>query len=98
MSFDVLIVGGGLAGLSLACALRDTRLKVALVESQHVQVKAVLRHPRYHRERRSAKSGPYIEELGHYNPSVNPAVIKLNTDKVKEWMKKGAKRWDILKS
>ncbi len=34
MSFDVLIVGGGLAGLSLACALRDTRLKVALVESR----------------------------------------------------------------
>ena len=34
MSFDVLIVGGGLAGLSLACALRDTRLKIALVESR----------------------------------------------------------------
>ncbi|SBT08441.1 Ubiquinone biosynthesis hydroxylase, UbiH/UbiF/VisC/COQ6 family [Candidatus Accumulibacter aalborgensis] len=31
-AFDVLIVGGGLAGLSLACALRDTRLRVALVE------------------------------------------------------------------
>ena len=26
--------GGGLAGLSLACALRDTRLKIALVESR----------------------------------------------------------------
>jgi len=33
MSFDVVIVGGGLAGLSLACALRDTRLKIALVEN-----------------------------------------------------------------
>jgi len=32
--FDVLIVGGGLAGLSLACALRDSRLRLALVE-QH---------------------------------------------------------------
>jgi 2-octaprenylphenol hydroxylase len=31
-AFDVLIVGGGLAGLSLACALRDTRLRIALVE------------------------------------------------------------------
>ncbi|MBV5333933.1 NAD(P)-binding protein, partial [bacterium] len=31
-TFDVLIVGGGLAGLALACALRDTRLKIALVE------------------------------------------------------------------
>ena len=34
MLFDVVIVGGGLAGLSLARALRDTRLKIALVESR----------------------------------------------------------------
>ncbi|MEI7612682.1 MAG: UbiH/UbiF family hydroxylase [Betaproteobacteria bacterium] len=39
MSFDVIIVGGGLAGLSLAAALRDTRLKIALVES-HPPVRA----------------------------------------------------------
>jgi ubiquinone biosynthesis UbiH/UbiF/VisC/COQ6 family hydroxylase len=32
--FDLIIVGGGLAGASLALALRDTRLRVALVESQ----------------------------------------------------------------
>lgn len=34
MQFDVAIVGGGLAGLSLACALRDTRLRIALIESR----------------------------------------------------------------
>ena len=33
MQFDLVIVGGGLAGLSLACALRNTRLKIALIES-----------------------------------------------------------------
>ena len=32
--FDLIIVGGGLAGASLALALRDSRLRIALVESQ----------------------------------------------------------------
>ena len=33
MHFDVIIVGGGLAGLSLSRALRVTRLSVALIEN-----------------------------------------------------------------
>ncbi|MCX7898290.1 MAG: UbiH/UbiF family hydroxylase [Rhodocyclaceae bacterium] len=34
MDFDVVIVGGGLAGLSLAVALRSSRLRLALIEAQ----------------------------------------------------------------
>ncbi|MDR3323792.1 MAG: UbiH/UbiF family hydroxylase [Zoogloeaceae bacterium] len=33
-SFDLIILGGGLAGASLAAALRESRLSIALVESQ----------------------------------------------------------------
>lgn len=38
--FDLIIVGGGLAGASLAMALRDTRLRIALVEAQPPQASA----------------------------------------------------------
>ncbi len=31
--FDLIIIGGGLAGASLACALRDTSLKIAIIEA-----------------------------------------------------------------
>src|SRR3989304_2733394 len=34
MNFDVVIIGGGLVGASLAVALRDSGLSLALVESQ----------------------------------------------------------------
>ncbi|MGE5466987.1 MAG: UbiH/UbiF family hydroxylase [Ignavibacteria bacterium] len=37
MDFDVAIVGGGLAGLSLAVALRSARLSVALVEGRRFE-------------------------------------------------------------
>jgi len=40
--------------------------------------------------RRSAKSGPYIKELGYYNPSKNPAEIKLDTEGARAWQEKGA--------
>lgn len=36
--FDLIIVGGGLAGASLATALRDTRLRIALVDNQPPRV------------------------------------------------------------
>jgi small subunit ribosomal protein S16 len=49
-------------------------------------------------ERRSAKGGPYIEELGYYNPTKNPPVIKIDTDKVNAWVAKGAKYSPTVKS
>lgn len=42
-------------------------------------------------ERRSAKGGMYIEELGHYNPIKNPAIVKLNNERASYWVSKGAK-------
>lgn len=35
--------------------------------------------------------GRFIEKVGTYNPMVEPAEIKMDAEKVQEWIKKGAK-------
>ena len=39
---------------------------------------------------RARRDGPFIEILGTYNPLKEPSEIKLNGDKVKHWLQKGA--------
>ena len=39
---------------------------------------------------RKKRDGAYIENLGIYNPSVEPAEIRLDRKKIDEWVKKGA--------
>lgn len=42
--------------------------------------------------------GRFIEKVGTYNPMTNPKEIKLDEDKIKEWIKKGAKPTDTAKA
>ena len=39
---------------------------------------------------RSPRDGKCIEEIGCYNPMVNPEYIKLDMDKVNKWISNGA--------
>lgn len=47
---------------------------------------------------RRARDGRFIEVLGHYDPVNKPAVVKLDTDKINEWVGKGAKLSDTVRS
>ena len=38
--------------------------------------------------------GRFIEKVGTYNPMVEPAEIKIDAEKVQEWIKKAAKPTD----
>ena len=42
--------------------------------------------------------GRFIEKVGTYNPMSNPKEIKVDLEKVKEWMSKGAKPTETAKS
>ena len=42
------------------------------------------------KEKQSKRDGAYLENLGTYNPTRNPAEIKLNLSRVDYWIEKGA--------
>ena len=47
---------------------------------------------------RSPRDGRFVEELGYYDPTKNPSVIKIDAEKAKDWIAKGAQPTDTVKS
>lgn len=47
---------------------------------------------------RNPRDGRFIEIVGTYNPLTNPATIKFDEEKVLNWLSKGAKPTDTVKS
>lgn len=39
---------------------------------------------------RARRDGRYLENLGHYDPLANPAIVKIDKEKVLAWLEKGA--------
>lgn len=47
---------------------------------------------------RSPRDGRCIEEIGYFNPMVEPADVKLDMEKVDQWIKNGAQPTERVKS
>ena len=47
---------------------------------------------------RYPRDGRFIEELGYYDPMKEPVEIKIDGDKAKEWLAKGAQPTETVKS
>ena len=47
---------------------------------------------------RKARDGEYIDKVGHYNPTANPAEVVVDVDKAKDWLSKGVQPTDTVKS
>lgn len=39
---------------------------------------------------RSPRDGRFIEQLGYYDPLTEPATVKIDEDKVAQWLTRGA--------
>lgn len=47
---------------------------------------------------RSPRDGKVIEEIGYYNPVVEPAEIKIDEEKAIKWLKDGAQPTDTVRA
>ncbi|HHW93040.1 MAG TPA: 30S ribosomal protein S16 [Clostridiaceae bacterium] len=46
---------------------------------------------------RSPRDGRFIEQIGTYDPHTDPSTFKVDADKVKDWIAKGAQPTDTVK-
>ena len=46
---------------------------------------------------RSPRDGRFIEAVGTYDPLQNPALVKIDGDRVKDWLSKGARPTDLAR-
>ncbi len=59
------------------------------------------RAPFYHiviADSRAPRDGRFIESIGKYNPTTNPATIELDFDKALDWLQKGAQPTDTCRA
>ena len=47
---------------------------------------------------RCPRDGKFIEEVGRYNPSTEPAMVQFDLEKVDQWIKNGAQPTDTVAS
>ncbi len=47
---------------------------------------------------RAWRDGRFIEVLGHYDPRREPAVVKIDAERAKHWIGKGARASDTVLS
>ena len=49
-------------------------------------------------DERSPRNGRFIEEIGTYNPMVDPAEVKIDAEKAKKWLGNGAQPTETVRS
>jgi small subunit ribosomal protein S16 len=47
---------------------------------------------------RSPRDGKFLEEIGYYDPTKNPAVVKIDEEKAIRWIQNGAQPTDTARS
>jgi small subunit ribosomal protein S16 len=49
------------------------------------------------KEKQSKRDGAYVENVGFYDPTRNPAEVRLNLERVRYWIERGAQPTDTVR-
>ncbi|MBI2842602.1 MAG: 30S ribosomal protein S16 [Armatimonadetes bacterium] len=49
-------------------------------------------------DQRTARDGRFIEQLGYYDPTTNPPTMKVDEEKARLWLSRGAQPSDVARS
>ena len=49
------------------------------------------------KEKLSKRDGAYVENVGFYNPTRNPAEVRLDMERVNYWIERGAQPTDTVR-
>ncbi|NLB42807.1 MAG: 30S ribosomal protein S16 [Clostridiales bacterium] len=47
---------------------------------------------------RYPRNGRFLEEIGTYDPNTSPSTVKIDADKAKDWLGKGAQPTDTVRA
>ena len=47
---------------------------------------------------RYPRDGRFIEEIGYYDPTKEPSIVKIDADKAKQWLANGAQPTDTVRA
>lgn len=47
-------------------------------------------------DERAPRDGRFIDEVGFYDPTADPSIVKIDTEKAAQWIKNGAKPTDTV--
>ena len=69
-----------------------------VIRLKTVGTKKKIKHRIVVTDSKSPRDGQFIEEVGIWDPSKEPPIMKVKTERVAHWIKNGAKPSDTVRS
>lgn len=69
-----------------------------VIRLKTVGTKKKIKHRMVVTDSKFPRDGRFIEEVGYWDPSKDPAIVKVKIERVEHWIKNGAKPSETVRS